>query len=173
MYKLLLILLFAYSFAVSTDDISKVFEAKGNNYWWIQTFNQTFENYHIVKMEGDILFINDKDGNAEEISITNIQFIASKPELTLDQCIIWVGLGAYGGAAVGYFIGWPLFPAWGSDEADLRGIHKMAVIGAVVGAVWTYKWRQNNKLVSRTKAMMTSWPIHRKKDWIRSNVLKL
>ena len=104
MYKLLPILLFTYGLADSTDDTSEVFEAKGDNSWWIKTYNQSFENYHIVKMEGDILFINDKDGNIEEISITNIQFIASKPELTLDQGIIWGGLGACGGAA-GYFIG--------------------------------------------------------------------
>ena len=173
MYKLLSILLFAYGLAVTTEDISEVFEAKNNNSWWIHTFNQSFENYHIVKMEGDILFINDKHGNAEKISITNIQSIASKPKLTLGRGVIWGGLGAYGGAAVGYFIGWPIFPAWGSDEADLRGIHKMAVIGAVVGAILIYKWQQKNKGVSQIKALMTSWPIHRKKDWIKSNILKL
>ena len=124
-------------------------------------------------MDGEILFIHDKHGNTEEVSIINILSIAGKPELTLYRSLFWSGLGAYGGSAVGYFIGWPLFPAWGIDDADLRGMHLMAALGAAVGVIWISKWFLKNKTVSLTKAVMSNWTIHRKKYWIKSIVLKL
>ena len=91
------------------NDASELFIAKSQSAWWIQTAHQKFNNYLVVKMEGDILFMNDKHGNFEEVSIINIQSIGSKPELILDQGLIWGGIGAYGGGAVGSFLGWPLY----------------------------------------------------------------
>ena len=154
------------------SDVSELYIAKTQRSWWIHTAHRKFNNYLVVKMAGDILFMIDKHGNTIEVSIANIQSIGSKPELTLDQSLLWGGIGAYGGGAVGYFFGWPLFPAFGSDQADLRGVQAMGILGAAAGAVWTYKWRLRNKGVSRIKASMFDWSVDRKKEWIKSIVIK-
>jgi hypothetical protein len=154
------------------NDESISIYATGNKSWWIKTTHKAYKNYHVVKLEGLNLFITDNSNSEEKIRMEDIHAIASEPELTLDQVIIWGGLGAYGGAAIGYFFGWPLFPAFGSDQADLRGIQTMGILGAGVGAVWTYKWRLRNKGVSRIKASMLGWSVDRKKEWIKSIVLK-
>jgi len=154
------------------NDESISIYATGNKSWWIKTVHKTYKNYRVVKLEELNLFITDNSNSEEKIRMEDIHAIASEPELTLDQVIIWGGLGAYGGAAIGYFFGWPLFPAFGSDQADLRGIQTMGILGAVAGAYYGYKWRLVRKGVSQINVSMNQWPIERKKEWIKSIMLK-
>ena len=158
------------------NDESISIYATGNKSWWIKTTHIAYENYHVVKLEGLNLFITDNSNSEEKIRMEDIHAIASEPELTLDQVIIWGGIGAYGGSAAGAFVGWPLFPAWGAGtakgERHMKGLSAMMGLGAVAGAYYGYKWRLVRKGVSQINVSMHQWPIERKKEWIKSIMLK-
>lgn len=117
------------------NDESISIYATGNKSWWIKTTHKAYKNYHVVKLEGLNLFITDNSNSEEKIRMEDIHAIASEPELTLDQVIIWGGIGAYGGSAAGAFVGWPLFPAWGAGtakgERHMKGLSAMMGLGAV------------------------------------------
>lgn len=158
------------------NDESISIYATGNKSWRIKTTHKTYKNYRVVKLEGLNLFITDKSNSEEKIRMEDIHAIASEPELTLDQVIIWGGIGAYGGSAAGAFVGWPLFPAWGAGtakgERHMKGLSAMMGLGAVAGAYYGYKWRLVRKGVSQINVSMHQWPIERKKEWIKSIMLK-
>ena len=158
------------------NDESISIYATGNKSWWIKTTHKAYKNYHVVKLEGLNLFITDNSNSEEKIRMEDIHAIASEPELTLDQVIIWGGIGAYGGSAAGAFVGWPLFPAWGAGtakgERHMKGLSAMMGLGAVAGAYYGYKWRLVRKGVSQINVSMHQWPIERKKEWIKSIMLK-
>ena len=158
------------------NDESISIYATGNKSWWIKTVHKTYKNYRVVKLEGLNLFITDNSNSEEKIRMEDIHAIASEPELTLDQVIIWGGIGAYGGSAAGAFVGWPLFPAWGAGtakgERHMKGLSAMMGLGAVAGAYYGYKWRLVRKGVSQINVSMHQWPIERKKEWIKSIMLK-
>jgi hypothetical protein len=54
----------------------------------------------------------------------------------------------------------------------MKGLSAMMGLGAVAGAYYGYKWRLVRKGVSQINVSMHQWPIERKKEWIKSIMLK-